>query len=248
MDLIYEYGRLARSLSELNSRTRHANLRICAGMYYDHIAEPLRECYQCPADLNFDSDQWDYVRYRTLELVAESINNNGIEGAMAEAGVYQGDFASAMHALLPERILYLFDTFEGFTQAKTAQELKTKRISSEFAELAMSFDDTNEDLVLSKMADPSKCVICKGDFAETSRFIDSLFCLVSVDMDYYQPTREALEFFYPRLVKGGCILVHDYNHDEIRGVREAVESFRASNPSLITMPLADQCGTLAIMK
>ena len=36
------------------------------------------------------------------------------------------------------------------------------------------------------------------------------FSFVHLDMDYYDGTLAALEFFWPRMVKGGVILTHDY--------------------------------------
>lgn len=40
--------------------------------------------------------------------------NNSIEGSVAEAGVYQGNFSAVINKCFPTRKLYLFDTFEGF--------------------------------------------------------------------------------------------------------------------------------------
>ena len=37
------------------------------------------------------------------------------------------------------------------------------------------------------------------------------FCFVSIDTDLYKPTYVGLSEFYPKLVKGGVIIIHDYN-------------------------------------
>ena len=64
-------------------------------------------------DLLLEEDyENDYVRIKTLELIARRLAN--VPGAVAELGVYRGQFASCMNKLFPERTLYLFDTFEGF--------------------------------------------------------------------------------------------------------------------------------------
>ncbi|MBR4209498.1 MAG: hypothetical protein IKQ96_04675, partial [Lachnospiraceae bacterium] len=64
-------------------------------------------------DLFLEEDyENDYVRIKTLELIARRLAN--VPGAVAELGVYRGQFASCMNRLFPERTLYLFDTFEGF--------------------------------------------------------------------------------------------------------------------------------------
>jgi len=43
---------------------------------------------------------------------------------------------------------------------------------------------------------------------------------VHVDVDVYQPTRDSIEYFYPRLIPGGMIVCDDYNWP---GARQAIE-------------------------
>ena len=62
----------------------------------------------------------DYVRLATLELLCRRLE--GVPGAAAELGVYRGFFARCINLLLPERKLYLFDSFEGFTEEANASE------------------------------------------------------------------------------------------------------------------------------
>lgn len=47
---------------------------------------------------------------------------------------------------------------------------------------------------------------------------------VHVDVDVYQPTRDSIEYFYPRLVPNGVIVCDDYNWP---GARQAVEEICA---------------------
>src|ERR1700761_2115534 len=44
----------------------------------------------------------DHVRLATLELVAEEINKKGLQGAVAELGVYKGKFARYINQYFPE--------------------------------------------------------------------------------------------------------------------------------------------------
>ena len=39
---------------------------------------------------------------------------------------------------------------------------------------------------------------------------DRSFCFVHVDVDLFEPTRESIAFFYPRMVPGGVMLFDDY--------------------------------------
>jgi predicted O-methyltransferase YrrM len=44
-------------------------------------------------------------------------------------------------------------------------------------------------------------------------------------MDLYKPTKAALELSYPRMTKGGVILVHDYFSDYYQGIKVVVDEF-----------------------
>lgn len=56
---------------------------------------------------------------------------------------------------------------------------------------------------------------------------------VHLDVDLYQPTRDGLDYFYPRLVPGGIIVCDDYDWP---GARKAIEEFclRANIEFMIT--------------
>ncbi len=163
----------------------------------------------------------DVVRNATLELVARELKAGGIAGDVAEVGVFQGDFAALVNLNFDDRDLLLFDTFEGFHPADIGAELEqgTSDIPHDFAH-------TSPEMVLAKMPHRERVQICDGWFpASATPYEGRQFCFVSIDVDLYQPIRHALEWFYPRLVPRGYIFVHDYNNDQYRGVRKAVDDF-----------------------
>jgi hypothetical protein len=57
------------------------------------------------------------------------------------------------------------------------------------------------------------------------RLANEEFCFVNLDFDLYQPIQAGLEFFYPKLVRGGMILVHDYFSWSCRGANDAVNKW-----------------------
>lgn len=64
----------------------------------------------------------------------------------------------------------------------------------------------------------------KGLFPQTAEPIkDKKFAFVHLDTDLYESTLEGLKFFYPRMVKHGIILSHDYS--TIKEVRRAFQDF-----------------------
>jgi hypothetical protein len=52
-----------------------------------------------------------------------------------------------------------------------------------------------------------------------------LFGLVHVDVDIYSASISCLNFFWPRLVKGGIMVVDDYGFTTCLGVKQAVDYF-----------------------
>lgn len=57
-----------------------------------------------------------------------------------------------------------------------------------------------------------------------------------------------LRFYWNKMEKGGCILLHDYFHDGLQGVKKAVDDFEYENHiTLNKMPIGDHI-SLAIIK
>ena len=66
--------------------------------------------------------------------------------------------------------------------------------------------------------------------------------LLRLDTDWYESTRHELVELYPRLERGGVLLIDDYGH--FAGARKAVDEYFASDPILLSR--IDYTGRLAI--
>jgi O-methyltransferase len=187
---------------------------------------------------------YDYIRNSSLELVAHEINTRKINGNVAELGVYRGDFAKNINRAFPDRKLYLFDTFKGFVES----DVKMEKDRGYSASKAGYFSSTSVELVMSKMAYAENCIIKKGYFPETARDVDERFAFVSIDCDLFEPILSGLEYFYPRLEKGGYIFVHEYNYSRFSGANEAINQYIEKNRNICYFPLTDHNGTMVIMK
>lgn len=184
----------------------------------------------------------DFVRYTTLELCAHEIRSKSIPGNIAEVGVYKGNFAQKLNILFPNRTLYLFDTFEGFDKKDiTIDKLKNYSTGEQ------DFSDTSVEFVLNKMPNRNNCKVMKGFFPATAEDVHDTFCFVSLDPDLYQPIYDGLCFFYPKLVRGGYIFIHDFNNSHYKGARQAVEDFCAMQ-GIGFVPIPDNAGTAIITK
>jgi O-methyltransferase len=189
-----------------------------------------------------DKNYFDYIRLATLELLSHEINQRNLTGNVAELGVYKGKFAKYINAFFPQRSFYLFDTFEGFDSRDITSEK-----NQNFSTGSQDFSDTSVSGVLKLMPFPEKCIPIKGFFPESAKNIDDLFVFVSLDADLYEPIYNGLQFFYPKLVKGGYIFIHDFNNDNYKGARKAVEQF-CKGEGINFLPLPDSGGSAVIIK
>lgn len=161
------------------------------------------------------------ARYECVKKMAVIIEKNKIPGAVAELGVYRGDFAKQINEIFSKRKIYLFDTFEGFTKEDMDYEKNNNLLLSEVGNLA----NTSVDYVMSKMTYPDMCIIKKGYFPETTEGIEDKFAFVNIDADLYKPILAGLEYFWPRMEDGGYILVHDYFSLSYAGAPKAIDEF-----------------------
>ncbi|RKI43512.1 methyltransferase [bacterium D16-51] len=164
-----------------------------------------------------------YARIECLKSIRKLLDEDGISnGAVAELGVYRGEFAREINKVFPDRKCYLFDTFEGFGTKDCEIEVEMG-----YAEQNREgyFSNTTERIVLDKMIYPEMCEIRKGIFPGSAVSLEEMFCFVNLDADLYAPTLAGLEYFYPRMVDGGIILVHDYFSEAFHGVKDAVKKY-----------------------
>jgi O-methyltransferase len=185
----------------------------------------------------------DPARADMLTLLLREITVNAVPGAIAELGVYRGTSARLIHHYCPERKLYLFDTFSGFTDADMARE--SMRVAYNQTQ---QFADTNIALVLRTIEPRNPNVTpVPGSFPDslTPEIRNEAFAFVHLDVDLEEPTRSGLAFFWPRLNPGGFLVVHDYN--AWPGVRIAVDDLRRRQ-AIAAVPMPDKSGSIVLAK
>lgn len=148
-----------------------------------------------------------------------------LKGDIAEVGVWIGSVGIIFGEIFKHKNIYLFDTFTGipysneFDNIHKAGDFGYKdRNPLNFS----SFEEVKE--TLSKYNNIS---IHKGIFPhETCKFIyNKKFSLVHLDVDVYKSYKESLDFFYPRMVDNGLILLDDYGISSCEGATKAINEF-----------------------
>jgi O-methyltransferase len=184
------------------------------------------------------------VTYDEIYTIYSSVLATGqIEGAIAEVGVYKGNTAKVICETKGERPLFLFDTFEGMPETKI-----TDRDDWE----PNTHTDNSVASVRAYLADYPNVYFVSGIFPESinnysaHRLKEQTFSLVNLDVDLYQSTLDALNFFYPRLTIGGRLISHNYNLKDspggnTPGVKSAFCEFFEGNTSSIVEIAETQC-------
>ncbi len=155
--------------------------------------------------------------YTLYQLVKDVIS---LEGDIAELGVYRGGSAKALAKVIekynPDKNLLLFDTFEGFPEPDTKQDLFKKG----------DLSDTSYEEVKDYLNNYKFVSIYKGLFSDTlPTVVEKSYSFVHIDGDLYSSVQECCEYFYPKMVPGGIILFDDYGFLCAPGAKNAVDEY-----------------------
>jgi hypothetical protein len=180
-----------------------------------------------------DLAQRAYSNYETLQNSYDlALLCKDLDGDFVECGVAAGSQVAAMYRAVPDKKIWLFDSFEGIPLASkydTSQPgigvishdvngylLTTSGITAVTQEQVKKHfkgwgvDDTNFEYVQGWF----EMTIEKSPIGKIS--------LLRLDGDLYNSTKVCLEHLYPKLIKGGWLIIDDYGLD---GCRLAVNEY-----------------------
>lgn len=240
----YEYSPLhlvppswkIRLLSVLDSLLRTRNFALCKRKYIE--AEKRLNGYDWPI---YADTMIGLKRLDNIEYCMRSILKEGIAGDFMETGVWRGGATILMRAILKEeaiedRKVWLADSFEGLPKPN-AKEYSWDRGNKlhELNLLNVSLDEVKENFKKYDLLDDQVCFL-KGWFKDTLPTAPvKKLALLRLDGDLYESTILALEHLYPKLSKGGYLIVDDYNAFEY--CQRAVDDYRAHHA--ITAPIVE---------
>jgi len=175
-------------------------------------------------------------RFFSLYQAVGHVLKKGLPGDIAECGCWKGHSTYLMAGLLKEAdwtgTLRVFDSFEGGLSDKTTEDRRL-RGNTDPAETERQKQKFASDFgaVQQVLAPYPFVALHKGWIPEVfdgALPSDARFSLVHLDVDLYQPTLDSLRFFYPRMVKGGLIVLDDYGSTTFPGSRIATDEFLGS--------------------
>jgi O-methyltransferase len=163
-----------------------------------------------------------------------------LPGALAEAGVYRGGSAKILCTVKGASPFYLFDTFEGMPGVNATTD-------GGFSQ--GDFADTRYEDVVAYLSPFPNVHFYKGFFPDSAIGKEpekQTYRFVHLDLDIYESTHKALDFFYPRMVSGGVIVSHDYSNLTVPGVRKAVDDFFKDKKEIVIPLWGSQCMAVKI--
>jgi len=207
-----------------------------------HSFPDLRTMYDKWIRGNKTNNNGDASRFMALILNLRQLQAEGIEGDFAELGVWKGNSAAVLaeFATKTGKHLFLFDTFSGFDgRDLVGTDVNHKR----------AFSDTSVDYVRETVGHGEITTYLQGFFPSTitDEVRARTFALAHIDCDLYEPMKAALEFFYPRMPRGGMLILHDYSSGTWAGAAQAVNEFSAATGEFVSL-WPDKSGTAIIRK
>jgi O-methyltransferase len=195
-----------------------------------------------------------YALSRSVEYVVRL----DVAGGVVECGVWRGGSMMAVALTLlrlgaTDRDLYLFDTFEGMTQPTEEDVLHSGEPA---VDVLAASDRSSNDWGIASLDEVRDNVLGVGYPAERIRFVQGPveetlpehapfeIALLRLDTDWYSSTRHELEHLYPRLVRGGALIVDDYGW--WRGARRAVDEYVAAHALPLLLNRIDYTARIAV--
>lgn len=157
-----------------------------------------------------------------------------MEGAIAECGTFKGLGSFMFCHTLREADpgfdgsgFHIFDSFEGLSEPTAQDNIEDPRAGTQgSAYMGAGSFQAGLDHVRCALREFPAIEFHKGWIPESLQGLpERSYRFVHIDVDLYEPTRGALEYFYPRLCEGGVIVCDDYAHLQWPGARRALDEY-----------------------
>jgi O-methyltransferase len=184
-------------------------------------------------------------RDRFLLLVRELEKTLPLEGLVAECGCFRGLSSFLLCSRLKRSApafdgagYRIFDSFQGLSEPGREDSLHQASAYSPHAGdvRAGRFAASLEDVRQALGAFPGVAYF-PGWIPAAFPADEARYRFVHIDVDLYQPTRDSLEYFWPRLVPGARMVCDDYNWP---GGRRSVDEFCAAHGAVARVTASQQ--------
>lgn len=179
------------------------------------------------------------IHYELYQMVKK------VPGAIVECGVFKGTslarfaiFQKLFGDQFPKKVIG-FDAFGEFPETEfTADKEHRQKFIDDSGREGIGKDQLMQ--VLKHKGVDSLVELVEGDITKTiPAYLDSHsdleISLLNLDVDIYEPSVTVLKYFYPRIVKGGIVMLDDYG--VFPGETKAVDDyFKGKNVKIKKFP------------
>jgi O-methyltransferase len=168
---------------------------------------------------------------RGCSIVYHLLQCQSVEGDIVEFGTYRGSTAALMASLSKKKI-WLYDAFSGLPEKQRVDgndsTFKTGTLATSINVVIKCFQDAGlpQPMIINKWF---KDVIVE-DLPESIAF-------AHLDGDFYESIRDSIRLVYPKMTQGGIVIIDDYNHNGLPGVKAAIDEYLNDKPEKIIIPI-----------
>lgn len=168
------------------------------------------------------------IKPKLQALYDHALYASFLDGDVAEAGVWKGGSLFVIASVMYKHKIYGFDSWDGLP-APVEQDLEQAGLKEGSITIQSNMTEGWGKCeppvdMFHKFGD--RVELIKGWFVDTLPGVrDKKFCFVHIDCDRYEPYIECLNFFWPRLVKGGVMIFDDYGFAPTPGATTAIDEF-----------------------
>lgn len=194
----------------------------------------------------FSHSMMGRLRLDSLQECLDIVRMEGLDGDLAECGVWRGGGCilmagyAAAYGLVGKRI-FAADSFQGLPQPSSPHDAGLDLSKERFPELAVSLDAVRETFRAYGLDRPNVQYL-PGWFKDSLPAAPiSRLALLRMDGDLYESTIDILSNLYDKVVPGGIVVVDDYG--AIEACRLAIRDFfQERGPSEPAMQEIDWTG------
>jgi O-methyltransferase len=197
----------------------------------------------------------------SLMRAVQYVVRHNIRGTFLECGVWQGASVVAMIRALQEagvadRDIYLFDTFEGMSEPESVDVMWHGERATDLWPVLRRPGTVGSDWTYCPIETVRWNVERTGYPKDRLHFVkgkveDTLpeaapagIALLRLDTDFYASTKHELEHLYPRLARGGILIIDDYG--AYRGSQLATDEYIARENLPLYLHRADENVRVAV--
>jgi O-methyltransferase len=185
------------------------------------------------------------ARLLTLHRLARELIGSGIPGCFVECGSWAGGSGAVLGAAAaddPERMLWMFDSWEG-VPPPSEYDISAEGAPGRAGAWSASRHQAEAAAFEVMELDRNRVRMVEGWFDRTlPEQAEAMgeIALLHIDADWYESVKLCLDELYAKVVAGGVVVIDDYG--TWQGCKKAVDEFVSGRPEALELVPVDAHG------